>query len=136
MTTLQLYIYNLPSKPTLSPCSIPASYTKTNNHMSCPPTVGDPLISFDTPGPSPDKTTPQQKTYAAALFSKATQTTSSPLGLDQAAWTPLASMATDPLPNIWSHLTVLHPKISVVVNHKLVAIKNNHTKTSQQQILP
>jgi len=65
--------------------------------MTCPHTVGDPPVPFDTPGIfNPDETTPQRKSYAAALLTEAARPKSGPLGLNNAAWPPLASMADPP----------------------------------------
>ena len=61
--------------------------------MPCSP-VRKLQFPFDTPGPSPDETG-SRKSYAAALFSEAARP-SGPLGLDNAAWPPLASMVDPP----------------------------------------
>jgi len=65
--------------------------------MPCPTTVRNLPLPRDTPGPSPDETG-KRKSYAAALLSEAARPISGPLGQFNAAWPPLASMATDPPP--------------------------------------
>eukprot|EP00592_Proboscia_alata_P029652 CAMPEP_0194443274 /NCGR_PEP_ID=MMETSP0176-20130528/126610_1 /TAXON_ID=216777 /ORGANISM="Proboscia alata, Strain PI-D3" /LENGTH=508 /DNA_ID=CAMNT_0039269499 /DNA_START=30 /DNA_END=1554 /DNA_ORIENTATION=- len=97
MTTSQATASYLPSSlSTISP-SLKLAPSTALNQMPCPTTVRNLPLPRDTPGPSPDETG-KRKSYAAALLSEAARPTSGPLGQHDAAWPPLASMATDPPP--------------------------------------
>mmetsp|Transcript_54047 Transcript_54047/g.65019 ORF Transcript_54047/g.65019 Transcript_54047/m.65019 type:complete len:365 (+) Transcript_54047:104-1198(+) len=95
MTTSQATASYLPSSlSTISP-SLKLAPSTALNQMPCPTTVRNLPLPRDTPGPSPDETS-QRKSYAAALLTEAARPKSGPLGLNNAAWPPLASMADPP----------------------------------------